>query len=234
MSKSTLIPGILLLLCLVSLLHSFKIHMFVRRRLTGDVAHYVDVYHIGPQGTNHLYAMSQTYWLYVQIALEPVALPVKTGRVLMRTNPVTARYNVTTAEAAQEWIVALPSGDGSYRLHSPQTKSEANRAVFVSMYHELHCIQTFAVALVENQKEQWSHFRHCFNYIRQMVMCRPDLTVEAGRFVDDQFVTTTPGSVHVCQDWRIPHDFLDTKMPWGITKGDQFWMKLHLNVVSNT
>ncbi|KJA15184.1 hypothetical protein HYPSUDRAFT_194600 [Hypholoma sublateritium FD-334 SS-4] len=204
MSKSTLIPGLLLLLCLVSLLHSFKIHMFVRRRLTGNVAHYVDVYHIGPQ------------------ALEPVALPVKTGRVLMRTNPVTARYNVTTAEAAQEWIVALPSGDGSYRLHSPQTKSEANRAVFVSMYHEIHCIQTFAVALVENQKEQWPHFRHCFNYIRQMVMCRPDLTVEAGRFVDDQFVTTTPGSVHVCQDWRIPHDFLDTKMPWGITQGDQF------------
>ncbi len=125
----------------------------------------------------------------------------------MRTNPVTARYNVTTDEAAQEWIVALPSGDGSYRLHTPPTPSEANRAVFVAMYHELHCIQTFAVALVENTREQWPHFRHCLNYIRQMAMCRPDLTVEAGRFVDEQFVGAAPGAVHVCQDWRIPPRF---------------------------
>ena len=162
------------------------------------------------------------YSLFIPIALEPVALPVKPQRVLMRTNPVTARYNVTTAEAAQEWIVALPSGDGSYRLHTPPTPSEANRAVFVAMYHELHCIQTFAVALVENTREQWPHFRHCLNYIRQMAMCRPDLAVEAGRFVDEQFVGAAPGAVHVCQDWRIPHDFLDTRMPWGITEGDQF------------
>ncbi len=148
-----------------------------------------------------------------------MALPINAGRALMRTNPSTGRYNTTTPADQREWAVMFPTGDGTYRLHSHDHPSEANRAVFVAMYHEMHCIQVFANSLVDNHREDWPHIGDCLNYIRQLVLCRPDLTVEPGKFIDDQFMTATTGSLHVCQDWRMPQQFLeiDDKIWYSLT-----------------
>ncbi|KJA17773.1 hypothetical protein HYPSUDRAFT_146028, partial [Hypholoma sublateritium FD-334 SS-4] len=131
--------------------------------------------------------------------------------VLMRTSDISARYNATTPEASNEWMAIFPRGAGVYRLHALGS-SEENRAVFVAMYHEMHCVQILSAALVDNKREDWPHLRHCLNYLRQLIMCRPDLTLESGYFQDNHFISTTAGSVHVCQDWRKPHDFLENDM----------------------
>ncbi|KJA22214.1 hypothetical protein HYPSUDRAFT_108340, partial [Hypholoma sublateritium FD-334 SS-4] len=56
------------------------------------------------------------------------------------------------------------------------------------------------------------HLHHCLNYLRQIILCRPDLTLEPGKFNGDVFVGPSMGSVHVCRDWRIPYAFLAKDM----------------------
>lgn len=150
-----------------------------------------------------------------------MALPTSTGHVLMRTSDITARYNSTTPEALEEWMTIFPAGAGGYRLHALNS-SESNRAVFVAMYHEMHCVQTLANALVRNHKEEWPHLHHCLNYLRQIILCRPDLTLEPGKFDDDIFVGTSMGSVHVCRDWRIPYAFLAKDMQMWIKESETY------------
>lgn len=126
----------------------------------------------------------------------------------MRTNDETTRYNSTTPEADEEWMAMFPAGAGGYRLHT-LGHNEENRAVFVAMYHEIHCVQLISKSLIKNVKKQWPHIHHCLSYLRQIIMCRPDLTLESGIFEKELYIGRNPGSVHVCQDWRVPYAFLE-------------------------
>jgi hypothetical protein len=101
-----------------------------------------------------------------------------------------------------------PEGAGTYRLKKPAK----NRSVFVASFHQLHCIQTFAKELLKTNSTHWPHIQHCLNFMRQITLCRPDLTVEPGSFTDTDFTIKRRGTPHVCRDWNNVYSTLTVDM----------------------
>ncbi|KZV81918.1 hypothetical protein EXIGLDRAFT_627742, partial [Exidia glandulosa HHB12029] len=67
-----------------------------------------------------------------------------------------------------------------------------------AMAHELHCLASFHASLfTSNATATFGHFDHCLSYLRQMILCDPDLTLEdVSAFEDGQHYGD-----HVCRDW---------------------------------
>lgn len=45
------------------------------------------------------------------------------------------------------------------------------------------------------------HVSHCFDFVRQALMCRPDLTLEWPVKVNGKFLVLGWESTHQCKDW---------------------------------
>lgn len=48
------------------------------------------------------------------------------------------------------------------------------------MFHKLHCLEKMRIFLDDPSRKDvgWGHQQHCMNYLRQVVLCRGDLTLE--------------------------------------------------------
>ncbi|KAF4620401.1 hypothetical protein D9613_001183 [Agrocybe pediades] len=143
----------------------------------------------------------------------------------------TSAYDFSTPNGRKAWKASYPPGGGSVRLgHSSSSSTAANdtrreetaesedtdtdRAVFLSMYHQLHCVETFAKVLFqpksesktkykrETKSQTRAHLQHCLNFLREIALCRPDLTLERGDVFADISDSTKSGrsSTRVCRD----------------------------------
>ncbi|KAF2114052.1 hypothetical protein BDV96DRAFT_647539 [Lophiotrema nucula] len=103
-----------------------------------------------------------------------------------------------------------------------------DRSVF-SVFHQLHCLDgmrrgywAFYNAMNEQvvlEEENMQplltpmHFKHCVDYLRQGLMCRPDLTLEilnpAGMGVEGF------GTEHTCKNWGELTTFVKAWETWG-------------------
>ncbi|KAJ6276525.1 hypothetical protein J3E71DRAFT_245706 [Bipolaris maydis] len=103
-----------------------------------------------------------------------------------------------------------------YGLHGGyqyKNKSEHYTAFTVAMYHQLHCVMTLRQAFLslyqgrevysdkahetnlnetEKMHMRYQHANHCFDYLRQAIMCYADTTLEG---VDEL------GLTHQCKRW---------------------------------
>jgi hypothetical protein len=54
-----------------------------------------------------------------------------------------------------------------------------------------------------------SHLNHCFDYLRQGIMCSGDMTLEKAWVVDGEVTNAVTGwgVEHECRDWKGMHDF---------------------------
>ena len=86
----------------------------------------------------------------------------------------------------------------------------------MSVFHQLHCLSYLAVHFqqgyggVELEKEVAHHSAHCFNYIRQGIMCNADTTLEG------QTGSPGEGSEHECVDYDALLDWANENaaMKW--------------------
>ncbi|KAK8055069.1 hypothetical protein PG993_000296, partial [Apiospora rasikravindrae] len=93
--------------------------------------------------------------------------------------------NVTAA-----WLSLIPKGQGVVRLPLP---NDFNNGLWnIAAYHTLHCLFTMRESFFTfynmaikpealkagNPAYILKHGRHCFEYIRQALMCNPDLSLE--------------------------------------------------------
>jgi len=129
----------------------------------------------------------------------------------------TRRYNLSTTEGKDEWAKSYPHGSGSYRLAAD------SRAVFLAMFHQLHCVETFGKQVIQTGQESWPHLQHCLNYLREMALCRPDLTLEPGDFTKRDFEMYRSPSLHVCRDWEVASDILTRN-----------WLDWYMNTTKST
>ncbi|KAJ7573308.1 hypothetical protein C8J56DRAFT_506558 [Mycena floridula] len=114
----------------------------------------------------------------------------------------TVRYRFPSEEAPMEWYSSYPLGFGTFRIANQKT-------LFVSMVHQYHCIETFGRQLTRtNRTRDWGHLHHCLNYIREMVLCHPDLTLEPGDFSTRNFTIDRIGATHTCRDLSPVYDAL--------------------------
>jgi hypothetical protein len=110
---------------------------------------------------------------------------------------------------ADEGFITIPEPKKYNLRPNHNVVAGDDNAFLISMYHQLHCLrslQLFYAALAGNDsrvKVDNHHAGHCFNYIRQGIMCAGDLTLEP------------PGNPELGksaeQGWGIEH----TCRPWG-------------------
>ena len=111
--------------------------------------------------------------------------------------------------ADDEWDTQYPDSDGFTDL------GPNNRTFTVSMIHQIHCLDVFRVGFVTNRTHMAEHIEHCLRYMRLVVLCHGDTTLEEaepgfrnGKWV---YVTSTGGlgAVHRCKDWTAIRQYLD-------------------------
>jgi hypothetical protein len=147
--------------------------------------------------------------------------PIKFERTLFASG--------STPEADEAWGNDLtPPGDGFVLIPSPQdyslppgqTTDEGEGEIYdISVFHQLHClnhVRTFLFTLKAGMdygtinetydnmlKPQEDHVYHCFDYIRQALMCNADLTVEWPRTEEsgERVAVDGWGVTHQCKNW---------------------------------
>ncbi|KAG4422700.1 hypothetical protein IFR04_004178 [Cadophora malorum] len=99
----------------------------------------------------------------------------------------------------------------------------------VSMYHQLHCLMMIRtlywqalrgdrnLMMEENDglEEEMGHVNHCFDYIRQGIMCAGDMSMEGAA---DQGDSQGPhisgiGMKHECKSWEASRKWMDENLP---------------------
>ncbi|KAF7347013.1 Hydrolase-4 domain-containing protein [Mycena venus] len=105
-------------------------------------------------------------------------------------------YPIEGGDAQELWATSSPKGFGYVRLGAEE------RAFAVSMFHQLHCTRLMRAALAGSyDTSAKAHMQHCLNYIRQMTLCSPDLTLEPANVLSRNFEVERAGATHVCADW---------------------------------
>jgi hypothetical protein len=112
-----------------------------------------------------------------------------------------AHYRFPGEGVAKEWEAANPGGTGTYH-------TDTQLSLYVSMVHQYHCVQTFGEQLTKTKRHDWSHLQHCLNYLREMALCTPDMTLERGDFTKRNFTTEHGGALHVCRNLDPTYDLL--------------------------
>ena len=89
------------------------------------------------------------------------------------------------------------------------------RGSVLSMYQELHCLQSIHDTLLglasdpEERARVYEHNQHCFNSMRQLLLCSAASSLELGDFMERDY--ETPGERYagdlVCRDWTRIRDF---------------------------
>lgn len=92
-----------------------------------------------------------------------------------------------------------------------------NRTFMVSMYHQLHCLDVIRVGFVVNGSNAYHHTEHCLRYLRQILLCKADTTLEDAdglRTTEDGRIlrgASGLGMVHRCRDWTKVKSYLEEK-----------------------
>ncbi|EMD34969.1 hypothetical protein CERSUDRAFT_107019 [Gelatoporia subvermispora B] len=138
---------------------------------------------------------------------EPIRLPVDVRRVALEVVD-SDRYGV---QDDNDWASVIPVGHGFVRL-GPDYYA-------VSMYHQMHCLNSFRRMFTQARNESRAahdaeHVLHCLTYLRQMVLCAADATLEPafeahnvdGRTTQAAYGT---GVTHECRDWVQVREFTE-------------------------
>ena len=128
-----------------------------------------------------------------------------------------ARYATNGTAADAEWAALIPSGGGIVHMGTGPNM----QPFMLSMFHQLHCLRLIRSGLAGDYRAPTQgHFGHCLNYLRQMILCKPDLTLEPGDVLERDFSVERQGSVHVCEDWRQVYDMMQENWDdWARVKG---------------
>lgn len=140
-------------------------------------------------------------------------------------------------ETRQAWLDIVPEGLGYVNVKDPSQYNNLpqpihdypNQTVYTtSVTHQLHCLYTILEAyniqkltlttsmVVDPIKMPW-HINHCFEYLRQAIMCAGDVALEgaATTFPGDDMTGEDRGgsdgwdAKHVCKDYSQVYEYLE-------------------------
>ncbi|KAK6420624.1 hypothetical protein LTR81_006359 [Elasticomyces elasticus] len=139
-------------------------------------------------------------------------------------------------ERDEAWSLMAPLGDGfillpnstaqgAYDLPLGQYTSRG-QIYDISVFHQLHCLANirrhmFAMDAILDRNDRLEidslalkphddHVYHCFDYIRQALMCAGDMTIEWPRTETDgsRFAVDGWSITHECKDWSAIIEFM--------------------------
>jgi len=137
-----------------------------------------------------------------------------------------------TSTDADPWKHLIPEGGGFILVQDPKSmhlsgglpisvNSIPLGEVFgVSMFHQIHCLEMMQkemafLAFAESKMAVPQHIKHCFDYLRQAIMCAGDLSLENGTLVNGSIIPHVGGwgAQHQCRDWQTVFDFTASHRP---------------------
>lgn len=104
----------------------------------------------------------------------------------------TVHYSINREAGKAEWSRVFPKGGGFLRL------GPKNRYFGLSMYHQMHCLITIQDAIRKHNADDHAH--HCLNYMRQMILCDANPTLER-TIPEFGPLATELRTERVCRDW---------------------------------
>ncbi|THG93401.1 hypothetical protein EW026_g7824 [Hermanssonia centrifuga] len=137
-------------------------------------------------------------------------------------------FPISGPGTAELWESIYPPGYGFVRL------GDESRLLCVAMFHQLHCIEKMRIFLDDptNKHVAFGHQQHCMNYLRQLFLCKADLTLEPIIALDypaqaldssvDLVMKSGSRVVHSCGDWETVYDtvgdnYKKWKASWNIS-----------------
>lgn len=127
----------------------------------------------------------------------------------------------------QKWLDLVPKGLGYVQIDNPEqfdglptplTEFNESTVFTTSVTHQLHClhsiVQTFnemrAYPHTPPSVGPW-HMGHCFEYLRQAIMCAGDTTLEGQATTFPDGVDGSDGwdAMHVCKDYSQIFHYLE-------------------------
>lgn len=141
---------------------------------------------------------------------------MSTDRQVLMSVEESHSFTINGEHALKEWSTTEPFPTGSVRF-GPE-----NRHFYVSALHQFHCLRIMRTML-EGPQEIWSdeHMHHCLNYLRQMILCNPDLTLEPADVLQRDFDNQRFGSLHICRDYiTLYEDVKENNQQWEASKAN--------------
>ncbi|KAK0721016.1 hypothetical protein B0H67DRAFT_577952 [Lasiosphaeris hirsuta] len=131
-----------------------------------------------------------------------------------------------TDEVLDKWNKLMPKGMGFVWVNDTQKYHDLptpvdwpDKTVFTtSLTHQLHClyavVQTYSglKANITLPDDHHWHMIHCFDYMRQAIMCSADMALEGHEttFPDDNGGSDGWDSKHVCKDYSQVVNYLES------------------------
>lgn len=112
------------------------------------------------------------------------------------------RYTVDHPESADEWLWTATVGDSQVRLGP-------NRRFFsLVQAHEQHCMRWMRTGLAAEDvlTAQRAHMTHCLNFMRQLVLCHADTTLEFPYVLTRNRTIERWDADHRCVDWHAIYE----------------------------
>lgn len=113
-------------------------------------------------------------------------------------------YPTDGPAATAEWDSIFPEHNGGFIVLGPN-----KRTFGISMFHQMHCLNNIRAAVVHSREgiKPTKHIAHCFNYIRQMVLCRSDTRLEP---IEPERgpKAVNAAMLHTCRDWSKVYELL--------------------------
>ncbi|KAI1330606.1 hypothetical protein F5Y16DRAFT_362247 [Xylariaceae sp. FL0255] len=129
-------------------------------------------------------------------------------------------------ETLQKWNDLMPIGMGFVWVNNTENYHDLptpimwpDKTVFTtSATHQIHCLYTMAVVYSgltsghELPDDHHWHMIHCFDYMREAVMCNADMALEGleHTFPDHNGGSDGWDSTHVCKDWSQVKTYLES------------------------
>ena len=123
----------------------------------------------------------------------------------------THHYSINTTISEFEWNTTLPA-EGAVVFLGPH-----RRPFTVSVFHQLRCLNIVRMAILQvhqgvllgSRGDGGELVNHCMNYLRQMVLCRTDTTLETvrattGRRSGISHILAKTGKLYTKQQKRMP------------------------------
>ncbi|KAH8669186.1 hypothetical protein BX600DRAFT_267825 [Xylariales sp. PMI_506] len=123
-------------------------------------------------------------------------------------------------ETQDRWLSLVPKGLGYLNIKTPEKYHDLpvklpkqygrGYTVTTSLTHQLHCLHSLAevfsayrIGRSDKIPEDPWHIAHCFDYIRQSVMCSADVALEGKATTFPEGVTGSDGwdAKHVCKNY---------------------------------
>jgi len=114
--------------------------------------------------------------------------------------------------------------DGPPYLLNPLLRPVKKEAYMVSSMHQLHCLSTIMTSYAklrhgDDESEMGYHIAHCFDYLRQGILCAGDSTLEGNNSATYPGVEIPWGTAHRCVNWDALRDWADERTIWNFPPG---------------